>query len=173
MKAVILDKDGTLVDNSGYPEIIPSDGLYEQDVLEGLKHLQERGYKLLIFSNQSWISKGRMTEQQVENVFHSLLIQLNNHGIRIHDYYYCPHKAADACACRKPKPQILNQIIQEHGLDKDQCYFVGDMVADIGAGKNAGIKTILVQTGRGKHYSAELEPDHRIENVNAIHTIIP
>ena len=65
-KAVFLDKDGTLVDNSGYPEVIPTDKLLAEEVIDGLRYLQEKGYRLFIVSNQSWISKGRLSQQQVE-----------------------------------------------------------------------------------------------------------
>lgn len=34
-KAFFIDKDGTLVDNSGYPEIIPSDEILYDDVIDG------------------------------------------------------------------------------------------------------------------------------------------
>ena len=71
-RAVFLDKDGTLVDNSGYPKIIPGHDLLEYNVVEGLRYLKEKGYKLIIVSNQPWIAKKIMTEEEVENVFRKL-----------------------------------------------------------------------------------------------------
>ena len=113
-KAAFLDKDGTLVDNSRYPLVIPTDGLLVNEVVDGLLYLQERGYKLFIISNQSWISKGQLTQEQVEKVFQSLITKLQNHGVIISDYYYCPHRKVHNCECKKPKTKLVVFITGLH-----------------------------------------------------------
>ena len=106
-KICFLDKDGTLVDNSQYPDIIPSDKILKDDIIEGLKYLQEQGYKLIIISNQSWISKGRHTEEQTENIFKSLIKQLELYNIHIEAYFYCPHLRTMQCECKKPNNKLM------------------------------------------------------------------
>ena len=167
-KAVFLDKDGTIVDNSQYPLIIPTDKLLHDDVLEGLKHIQEKGYKIILISNQSWIGKGRMSRGDVEAVFQSLITQLELHNINVDDYTYCPHDKRENCACRKPKAMLLHQLAQKHNIDLSQSFMVGDMAADIGAGHNAGATTILVRTGCGRRYESLVQPHHILNNVNQI-----
>ena len=172
-KAVFLDKDGTLVDNSGYPNEIPSDLLMEDEILDGLFFLQQQGFKLIIISNQSWISKGRLSQKEVENIFLRLVQRLDSLGIMIHGYYYCPHKSSDNCLCRKPKTDLLLRAAQEHGLALEHSFMVGDMEDDMLAGKNAGVKTVLVQTGCGRNFrSSEVVPDYVIENLNAVEKVM-
>ena len=170
-KAIFLDKDGTLVDCSGYPEIIPTHYLLENDILDGLIHLQNQGYTLIIISNQPWISNGRLTKDQVETIFNRLINKLLLKGVVIHDYFYCSHQSSDKCYCKKPSPFLLFQAARKYKLDLSQSYLVGDMHKDILAGKNAGVKTILVQTGCGKNCSS-IEADYVIKNLNAIKEVI-
>ncbi len=168
-RAVFLDKDGTLVDNSGYPQEIPSDLLLEDDVLDGLFYLQQRGFKLIIISNQSWISKGRLSQKEVEEIFQRLLKRLESLGLTIHGYYYCPHKREDGCACRKPKAEMFFRAARENGIHLGESFMIGDMEEDMQAGKAAGVRTILVKTGCGKSFSSStIVPDYIVENLNAI-----
>ena len=171
-KAVFLDKDGTLVDNSGYPSIIPADKLLADAVVDGLRYLQQKGYKLFIISNQPWISKGLLTKEQVEKIFCNLLTELKNHHVDIDGYYYCPHQQKDGCNCKKPKIKLIEQAAKEHSLDLQNSFFIGDMETDISAGKNAKMKTILVQTGNGKKYGGLSKPDFIIKNINGVDEVV-
>ena len=140
--------------------------------LPGLSFLKERGYKLIIISNQPWIEKKRLTREQVELVFKSITDQLHEFGIEIIDYYFCPHSAITNCDCRKPRQKLIQEAIAKHQIDITQSYFVGDMETDIQAGKTAGLKTILVKTGCGKNYSGTISPDYTIDDLNKIREVI-
>ena len=171
-KAVFLDKDGTIVDNSGYPYIVPTDQVLINDIIEGLQYLQKKGYKLFIISNQSWISKGRLSQEQVEVIFQSVFKKLKEYDIKIAGHYYCPHKKSEDCECRKPKVKLILQAAAEHSLNLNESIFIGDMEMDISAGRNAGMKTVLVLTGMGSKYNSKIKPDHVIKNVNQINEVI-
>lgn len=171
-KAVFIDKDGVIVDNSGYPEIIPTNILLKDNILEGLRYIKEKGFKLIIISNQPWISKGRMKKEEVENVFINIIKDLKDNNIEIDDYFYCPHKKEDNCECKKPKPKMIFDAAIKHNIDLNSSYMIGDMADDILAGKNANIKTILVLTGRGKDFVGKLNEDYVIKNINEIYKII-
>ena len=170
-KICFLDKDGTLVDNSQYPDIIPSDKILKDDIIEGLKYLQEQGYKLIIISNQSWISKGRHTEEQTENIFKSLIKQLELYNIHIEAYFYCPHLRTMQCECKKPNNKLILDALKKYKGDSKKSLIIGDMDRDILAGKKSGIKTVLVQTGCGNQF-LDCNPDHIIKNINQIGEII-
>lgn len=173
-KSFFIDKDGTLVNNSGYPKIIPSDVLLENDVLKGLKHIQEKGYKIIIISNQPWIAKGRATLKEIDEIFVRLKNKLAQKGIKIDDYYYCPHQSSDYCECKKPLPKMILDAAQYHKIDLSQSYTVGDMDDDILAGLAAGTKTILVKTGRGGDFVSVLydKVDKILNNLNEIYLVI-
>jgi len=170
--AIFLDKDGTLVDNSKYPEVIPSDEILENDVIEGLKYLQNKGYRLIIVSNQPSIAKGRLTKEEIENIFKSVVSKLNEKGVIIDDYFYCPHQSSDNCMCKKPKPSMILEAAKKHDIDLLSSYIIGDMDADVLAGKNAGVKSILVMTGNGKDFVGKVNADYVIKNLNEINKVI-
>ncbi len=171
-KAIFLDKDGTLVDNSGYPAIIPTDKLLYQDILRGLSWLQQEGYALIVISNQSWIAKGRLSQAEVQAIFSSVQQQLQQNGILLTEMFYCPHTRADACLCHKPQPGLIIRAAEKYGIDVSQSYMVGDGEDDILAGKRARVKTILVQTGCGKSYTSSIIPDFVIPSLNHIQEVI-
>ena len=171
-KAVFLDKDGTLVDNSGYPEIIPKDKIYFKETLKGLKQFQKSGYKLLIISNQSWISKGRLTKEEVNQIFSSVISQYSKKGVDIDGFYYCPHQESDNCNCRKPKTGLLEKAVKDFKIDTKSSFIIGDREHDIIIGKKFGLKTCLVKTGEGKNYNSLVNPDYEAENINKIAEII-
>lgn len=168
--AFFIDKDGTLVDNSGYPDIIPSDTILEQ-VVDGLKYIKNKGYKIIIVSNQPWIAKKRLTIEQVEQTFKSLINKLNEMGVSVDDYFYCPHQTSDNCECKKPKPKLVLEAAEKHNIDLNDSFFIGDMDADILLGKNLGIKTVLVLTGMGRNFQ-NVGADYVLNNINEIQKII-
>jgi len=182
IKAIFLDKDGTLVDNSQYPEKIPSDELLESSVLDGLIHLQNKGFKLIIISNQPWIAKKRASLEQIENIFKSLINKLSEKQIIIHDYFYCPHQTSDNCNCKKPSPNLILKAAKKHNIDLSQSFIIGDSFKDILTGKNAKIKTILVTefsenllknfTEQEIKLQNNLNPDFKIKNINETTKII-
>ena len=82
-------------------------------------------------------------------------------GGQIIDIKYCPHTPAESCNCRKPKPGLLNQILNENKLKSSDGYFVGDSATDIEAAKLAGCNPVLVLTGKGKQ-TLEIFPTHSL-----------
>jgi histidinol-phosphate phosphatase family protein len=164
-KAIFLDKDGTLVENSGYPEIIPSDDLMETRVIQGLRKLQGQGYKLIIVSNQSWISKKRLTKDEVEEIFSRLIKKLEYLNIIIDDYFYCPHKREEKCCCKKPNPGMILEAIEKHNIDLSKSFMIGDSEDDILAAKKINLKSVLVTTGIGNNF-LKIGADYIVEDIN-------
>ena len=171
-KAFFIDKDGTLVDNSGYPFVIPSDKILTEQVLDGLKHIKMKGYLLIIVSNQSWIAKKKLREIEVEDIFKSVISKLKESDVIVDDYVYCPHDSSEGCVCRKPNPKMLLDMAEKCDINLQESYMVGDMDSDILAGKNAGAKTILVLTGNGRDFVEKVSADHVVENINALMDLI-
>ena len=168
-RAIFLDKDGTLVDNSMYPNP-PGSKLLHDDIINGLRYAQEKGFELFIVSNQSWISKGKLTQEEVIETFQSVSAQLKAHGIKITDYLFCPHKNEDYCHCRKPRPGMILDLAKKHDIDLANSFILGDFDEDIEAGKNAGVKTILTLTNTQTHYINK--PDFIIKNINEIWRVL-
>lgn len=171
MKCVFVDKDGTLVYNLDYPSI-PTDKLITDRVIDGLRAIKEKGYKIILVSNQSWIAKNLMSKSEVENIFISVKRQLDEQGVKIDDYIYCPHQISDGCNCKKPKPGMILEMARKHNINLSKSFMVGDMAEDILAGKSAGVRTVLVLTGNRKDEGKTANPDYIIDDLNKIEGII-
>jgi D-glycero-D-manno-heptose 1,7-bisphosphate phosphatase len=152
-RAVFLDRDGTLmedVDYCGDPKKVRVFG----SVPEALRKLKQHGYSLFIVTNQSGIGRGYFTEKEYRVVEGEVLRQIGD-GL-IDATYLCPHRPEDGCTCRKGSPEMVLQAAGEHGVDLSRSYFIGDKRSDMDCGRNAGVKTILVQTGYGKETNKQL-----------------
>jgi len=144
--AVFLDRDRTLmrdVDYCGDPakvEVYP-------EASEALRRLKEKGYKLVIITNQSGIGRGYFTEEEYRAVEAEFFRQLGR-GL-IDGSYHCPDLPTSTSVRRKPGPGMIFEAQRDHRLDLRRSFFVGDKASDIGCGQNAGVRTILVRTGYG------------------------
>ena len=160
-RAVFLDRDGTIMEDSNYVGDVKRVVLIPGTVA-ALKRLRDAGYKLFIITNQSGVGRGYFTREAVEQIHAHLDEQFGKSGVQFDGYYVCPHHPEDNCDCRKPKPKFLLEAARTHGLDLARCFMIGDRASDIGAGLNAGTRTILVLTGVGRETLAknETKPDH-------------
>jgi D-glycero-D-manno-heptose 1,7-bisphosphate phosphatase len=147
-KAVFLDRDGVLNKEMGDYVCKLEDFHVLQHNIEPLKTLQEKGYLLIVATNQGGLAKGWYTEEQLSSMHAHLKNVYAQHGVTFTDIYYCPHHPdfTGDCDCRKPKPGMLLQGIKEHNIDPARSYFVGDRERDVIAGTAAGVKGILINS---------------------------
>lgn len=153
-KAVFLDRDGVLIEDVNL--------LTQRNQVrickgtpEALEVLSASGYQLFVVSNQTVVARGLASEQDVEeiNSFIGKML-LEKSGCRIEHFYYCPHHPEATlpeyrveCECRKPRSGMLLQAAKEYHLDLTASFMIGDRISDIVAGRNAGCRTILVESG--------------------------
>jgi D-glycero-D-manno-heptose 1,7-bisphosphate phosphatase len=146
MKAVFIDKDGTLIEDVPYNVDTSWIKLYPQ-VGKSLALLQQQGYRLFIVSNQPGIAKEYFNITQLEMAFAKVESLLDVYNATIEHVYYCPHGIEEHCNCRKPKPGLLLQAAGEFGIDMRASWMIGDILNDVEAGNRAGCKSILVDVG--------------------------
>ncbi len=158
MKAVFLDRDGVINELIYYREqgIIDSPFTVEQfsllpGVSEAIKKLRETDYKVILVSNQPGIAKGHMSQKTFDKIREKMKEELAKDGALLDGEYYCFHhpeakieKLKVNCECRKPKPGLLLQAAKEMDIDLPHSWMIGDGLTDIKAGKDAGVRTILV-----------------------------
>ncbi len=141
-KAVFIDRDGVINNDEGHYYIYRTkDFKLNTGIIEGLKQLHNAGYKLIVITNQGGVAKGEYTEDDVEKIHGHFLQLMFDNDIRIADIYYCPHHSdVEECDCRKPKPGMILQAIDEHDISAKESYLIGDSDRDIEAGNAAGLK---------------------------------
>jgi len=154
--AVFLDRDGTLIEEVGYPTR-PEQIRILGGVARALGRLSAAGYKLVVVTNQSAIARGLMSEDDLHRFHQALDEQLDLLGARVDAYYACPHHpdASQAqrpdlaidCDCRKPKPGLILRAATDLDIDMARSWLVGDTWRDIAAGQAAGLRTVKLPTG--------------------------
>ncbi|HEV2804478.1 MAG TPA: HAD family hydrolase [Chthoniobacterales bacterium] len=145
--AIFLDRDGTLMTDVDYCGD-PKDVHVYPEAPAALRRLKEKGYKLVIVTNQSGIGRGYFSEEKYREVENEFLRQLGD-GL-IDASYHCPDLPTSNSIRRKPGPGMVFEAQRDNRLDLRRSFFVGDKASDIGCGENAGVRTILVQTGYGQ-----------------------
>jgi len=143
---IILDRDGVLNKKAPKAKYITKwdEWAWIPGAKEAIRVLKEKGYFIIIVSNQAGISRGFMTQNDLDDIHLKMQDELATIGASIDKIYYCPHGWDDNCECRKPKPGMLFQAQRDFHLDLSRIYFVGDDERDATAGQAAGMKTFLV-----------------------------
>ncbi len=146
-KAVFLDRDGVLNHEMG-DYVCRLEDFELLDNFDALKTLQDKGYLLIVATNQGGLAKGWYTEQELAKMHLHLRKVYAEHGVEFTDIFYCPHHPdfTGDCDCRKPKPGLLLQGIEKYDIDPARSYFIGDRERDMEAAAAAGLKGILVNS---------------------------
>ena len=172
-RAVFLDKDGTIIENVPY-NVDPERIQLSPGAEEGLRQLHRAGYPLFVVSNQAGVARGYFPESALQGVEARLRELLTAFGVPLAGFTYCPHHPegsveglAVVCECRKPAPGMIVRTAAEHGIDLARSWMVGDILDDIQAGRRAGCRTILVDSGNETKWilSPDREPHYRADNL--------
>ncbi len=157
IKAVFLDRDGTLnPDEKGYIAS-PSDFELYPFSAAAVKIFNDLGFLVFIVTNQSGIARGYYTEEDLQGVHSKMLAQLSEGGAKVEKILHCPHHPdgivsglSKVCDCRKPGNLLFRQLQKKYPIKARASFMIGDKPSDIGFGKNSGLQTILVRTGKGE-----------------------
>jgi D-glycero-D-manno-heptose 1,7-bisphosphate phosphatase len=157
-RAAFLDRDGVL------NELVwdPSDRRAEsplrvQDVrllpgaAGGIRALRDAGFVVVVVSNQPAVAKGKATSGQLDAVHRRVEKLLSEAGAHVDNWQYCRHLAEDGCPCRKPRPGLLFAAADALRIDLRRSWIIGDTDADVGAGRAAGTRTVLVEHAGSAH----------------------
>lgn len=164
--AVLLDRDGTLVEPRHYPSS-PDELVLYPNLATQLRRLRRAGFRLAVVTNQSGIARGYFTAADLERMHDHLRARLRDEGVEIDGFFFCPHhpegevpELAIECSCRKPKPGLLLRAATELQLDLKRSWFIGDILNDVEAGNRAGCRTILIDLGTEPAPESPLHTPH-------------
>lgn len=137
-KAVFLDRDGVINEDSGYVSKI-SDFKFINGVFEALSGFKKFGYLLIIVTNQSGIARGFYTLDDFEKLNKFMLDEFTKNGVFIDKVYFCPHSPEENCECRKPKAGMILQGLKEFDINPQNSILIGDKISDIEAANAANL----------------------------------
>ncbi len=173
-KFVFIDRDGVINrDPGGWTEYGYvtrwEDFYFLPKVLDTLKRFTDSGYGIIFISNQQGVGKGYFSKEDLAEVTANLKKEVEKRGARIAGIYYCTHAKEESCDCRKPKPGLFYEAQKELKIkDIPGKFFIGDTERDVKAGRAAGLRTILVLSGKAKAEDIktwEYKPDHVCESL--------
>lgn len=151
-KAIFLDRDGTIILDKNYLHRV-EDLEYFPDTFKALALLQQLGYELFVVTNQSGVGRGYFSLEAVYVVHKQMQNDMRGEKLKpFEDFAICPHGPDDDCACRKPKGQMILDLIEKHHIKAEASYMVGDKVIDAEAGVNAGVKGVMVRSKPAKDF---------------------
>ncbi len=147
MKALFLDRDGTLIVDKVY---LADPGGVEliAGAAEGLTRARALGYRLFLFTNQSGIGRGLHTLEDSHRVNARMEEMLGLPRPIFEEICIAPEAPGQPVVYRKPSPRFILEAIGRHNLDRAQCWMVGDSAVDLGSATAAGIRPALVRTGK-------------------------
>lgn len=161
--AVFLDRDGVLsipnvVNNKPYAARSVGDFRLYPDLAEPLQRLKQAGFLLVVVTNQPDIANGLNTQAEVE-AMHAVMCE----ALPIDHVEVCYHADRDGCACRKPKPGMMQAAAKHLGIDLSRSFMLGDQWRDIAAGHAAGCYTLLLDRGYGE--TLPVKPDSVVHSI--------
>lgn len=171
MRAVFLDRDGVVnaaVVRNGrpYPPQSLAEVVIPPGTAQALRRLADAGYLLLGCTNQPDVARGTTLRSTVEGINAHLLSELPIDEISV-----CWHDDKDDCACRKPKPGLVLEMAERHGVDVSQSWMIGDRWRDVACAKAAGCRAIFLDYGYEEEYRGP-NPDFKVKTLTEAAEII-
>ena len=150
MKLVILDRDGTINEDSDQYIKSPLEWKPIPGSLEAIARLTQGGWRCVVATNQSGIARGLFDMSTLNAIHAEMHRAVNQAGGRIDAIFFCPHAADSNCQCRKPKPGLLREVAARLDVELEGVPMVGDALRDVEAAAAVGAQPYLVLTGKGR-----------------------
>lgn len=151
-RAVFLDRDGTLIEEVDFLSKV-EDLRFFPFTESAVARLKERGFLVIVVTNQSGVARGLFSEDAVGEIHESIQEHV---GGKIDAFFHCPHMPDAGCECRKPATGMIERARDLFDIEMEGSWMVGDKALDVMTGHNAGLRTALVETGYGAEHVRSL-----------------
>ncbi|HUT36242.1 MAG TPA: HAD family hydrolase [Planctomycetota bacterium] len=145
-RVVFLDRDGVINESPGAGSWVFrwDEFRFAPGALDALRRLRAHRFTVAVITNQSCVGRGLATLEDIEAINERMVASVAAAGGHIAGVYMCPHPKTADCACRKPRPGLIDQTARDLGVRPERAFLVGDAERDIEAGLARGCTTILV-----------------------------
>ena len=156
-KVIFLDRDGVINEERGEHTFRQQDFRFVNGFFDSVKKFVKSGYELIIITNQSGITKGLYTHEELL-ILHSWMLQeFTKNGLSVLEVFYCPHfTELGKCICRKPNSNMLERAIAKYKVDVAKSYMIGDSQRDIQAAAKVGVSGVKIESNSSLRLVEEL-----------------
>ena len=151
-KTIFVDRDGTLIEEVNFLSRLEDVKLFPF-TREAVDLLRSDGFRLVVITNQSGVGRGHFDEEAMHSINLQIQRELND---AIDGFYFCPHLPDAGCHCRKPELGMIEAARHDIQIDMSASWVIGDKDLDVELGHNAGLRTVLVETGYGRDHAKTL-----------------
>lgn len=167
-KHIFLDRDGIINSVVMREDVVGSPRNLQEfeirdDFVEFYNQISEKNLTLYVVSNQPDIRRGLMQEDTLIEMSNVLLSRF-----QFAEILYCRHDNSDCCACRKPKPGMLIELLHKFGIEPEDALMVGDSPKDIEAAHAANVKSVLLKTQYNMPYAEAKQPTLIINSLSEL-----
>lgn len=149
-KILFIDRDGTLIEE---PSDFQVDRLQKirltKGVIPALLRLQQAAFQLVMVSNQDGLGTTSFPMDDFQACHDFILALFQSQGIVFSDILICPHRAEDACDCRKPATGLVNHYFPGGKLDAASAWVIGDRETDRQLADNLGVSFLPIKSDHG------------------------
>jgi imidazoleglycerol-phosphate dehydratase / histidinol-phosphatase len=143
---LFIDRDGTLIEEPPDQQVDRLEKIrFMPGVFAALQALDRAGFRLIMITNQDGLGSPHYPEQAYRVCQHFLLDTFASQGIRFQAIFFCPHRASDGCACRKPKPGLLTDFLAREAIDLTRSAVIGDRATDLELAQNLGVRGLRIR----------------------------
>lgn len=145
-KALIFDRDGTLIEHVPYVSD-PAEIRLLPTVREALTTARAQGARLFLHSNQSGVGRG-LFELAAVDACNVRMYELLGFPQPIFERICIAPESPDSPSqYRKPSPAFAEEIIRDYGYSLDEVCYIGDRGSDLATAAAAGTRGVGVATG--------------------------
>ena len=150
LPTLFIDRDGTLVEEPADEQVDALEKIrFLPGVFAALTSLQRAGYHFVMVSNQDGLGTASFPRADFERCQEFILRAFASQGIGFDAVCICPHRAADACECRKPKAGLLRDWLVTNTFDAARSAVIGDRDSDLQLAANLGVRACRVRHPAG------------------------
>lgn len=147
-RAIFLDRDGVLNEDHGYVGQLERFDIFPF-VAEAMGLFAQKGFMLVVVTNQSGIERGFYTMEDTQRLHQILQEHIRHTGASIAEFCVSPFLESTPNDIRKPSPKMMLEATRKHSIDISTSYVIGDRRTDLEMARRAGCRAVLVRTGAG------------------------